>query len=62
MKEPAFGRLLKDATRRKFDVIMAWSVLVHQRDPARQCRAEPMSAAVYPPNLPPPHLTLTKRL
>jgi DNA invertase Pin-like site-specific DNA recombinase len=25
-KRPAFDRLLKDATRRKFDLIMAWSV------------------------------------
>src|SRR6185295_3828660 len=25
-KRPAFDRLLKDATRRRFDVIMAWSV------------------------------------
>jgi DNA invertase Pin-like site-specific DNA recombinase len=25
-KRPAFNRLHKDATRRKFDVVMAWSV------------------------------------
>jgi DNA invertase Pin-like site-specific DNA recombinase len=25
-KRPAFDRLLKDATRRRFDIIMAWSV------------------------------------
>jgi DNA invertase Pin-like site-specific DNA recombinase len=25
-QRPAFERLLKDATRRKFDIIMAWSV------------------------------------
>jgi DNA invertase Pin-like site-specific DNA recombinase len=25
-QRPAFDRLLKDATRRKFDIIMAWSV------------------------------------
>ena len=25
-QRPAFDRLMKDATRRKFDIIMAWSV------------------------------------
>jgi DNA invertase Pin-like site-specific DNA recombinase len=25
-KRPAFDRLMKDATRRRFDVVMAWSV------------------------------------
>lgn len=31
-ERPAFDRLLKDATRRKFDMVVAWSV---ERGPSR---------------------------
>jgi hypothetical protein len=43
-QRPAFDRLLKDATRRKFDIIMAWSV--DQRLSAGRGRVDPLPVQV----------------
>jgi DNA invertase Pin-like site-specific DNA recombinase len=34
-KRPGFDRMLKDASRRKFDVVMTWAIVVTTRRPVR---------------------------